>query len=405
MDLRITMNQMNIRYKAIAFWLFIGAGLGWVGNAAYDGNFTRDDYASGAAEEADLSLFWNVWETLKEGYVNTDQLNDQKQVYGAISGMVEALDDPYTVFMTPEETESFHASLGGELEGIGAELTIEEGMLVVVSPLKGSPAEQAGLQPGDYVYMVNGEPTSDMTLFEAISAIRGEGGTTVELTIVRENASDPIIMTITRAKIDVPSVESEIVQQDGKTISVISMYQFGDNTLEVFKNAAREALLQDVDGIVLDLRLNGGGYLDVSVEILSDFFEEEQKAVIVKRRNDDNQIIYTSGNGQLKDIPLVVLVNEGSASASEIVAGAIQDYKRGVLIGEKTFGKGSVQELSNLEDGSSIRMTVAKWYTPNDRSIDHEGIVPDTVIEMESSEIGKETDTQMQAALDYLSQL
>lgn len=379
--------------------------MGWTANALVDGKLTIDDYVSSSTEEADMSLFWNVWDTLNESYVNTDKLDQQKQVYGAIAGMVEALDDPYTVFMTPDETESFHQSLGGELEGIGAELTQEEGILTVVSPLKGSPAEAAGLQPGDIVYMVDGELTSDMTLFDAITAIRGESGTTVELTILRKGESEAIVMTITRGTIDVPSVESEVVTQGDKKISVISMYQFGDNTLEAFRNSAREAVLENVDGIILDLRLNGGGYLDVSVEVLSEFFEEEQKAVIVKRRNDDNQIVYTAGNGQLSAIPLVVLVNEGSASASEIVAGAIQDYKRGVLIGTKTFGKGSVQELANLEDGASIRMTVAKWYTPNDRSIDHEGITPDTIVEMESSEIGEETDVQMQSALEYLSNL
>ncbi len=396
---------MNIRYKAIFFWLLVGAGMGWTANALVDGKLTIDDYVSSSTEEADMSLFWNVWDTLNESYVNTDKLDQQKQVYGAIAGMVEALDDPYTVFMTPDETESFHQSLGGELEGIGAELTQEEGILTVVSPLKGSPAEAAGLQPGDIVYMVDGELTSDMTLFDAITAIRGESGSTVELTILRKGENEAIIMTITRGTIDVPSVESEVVTQGDKKISVISMYQFGDNTLEAFRNSAREAVLENVDGIILDLRLNGGGYLDVSVEVLSEFFEEEQKAVIVKRRNDDNQIVYTAGNGQLSAIPLVVLVNEGSASASEIVAGAIQDYKRGVLIGTKTFGKGSVQELANLDDGASIRMTVAKWYTPNDRSIDHEGITPDTIVEMESSEIGEETDVQMQSALEYLSNL
>jgi carboxyl-terminal processing protease len=399
------MKKMNIRYKAIFFWLLVGAGMGWTANALVDGKLTIDDYVSSSTEEADMSLFWNVWDTLNESYVNTDKLDQQKQVYGAIAGMVEALDDPYTVFMTPDETESFHQSLGGELEGIGAELTQEEGILTVVSPLKGSPAEAAGLQPGDIVYMVDGELTSDMTLFDAITAIRGESGTNVELTILRKGENEAIIMTITRGTIDVPSVESEVVTQGDKKISVISMYQFGDNTLEAFRNSAREAVLENVDGIILDLRLNGGGYLDVSVEVLSEFFEEEQKAVIVKRRNDDNQIVYTAGNGQLSAIPLVVLVNEGSASASEIVAGAIQDYKRGVLIGTKTFGKGSVQELANLEDGASIRMTVAKWYTPNDRSIDHEGITPDTIVEMESSEIGEETDVQMQSALEYLSNL
>lgn len=394
----------KVKFKVIAFWLIIGAVIGWQGSKITNGKLSIPN-TNTQEEKADISLFWSVWEALNQSYIDSSRLNSQNQVYGAISGMVSALGDPYTVFMTPTETNAFHKSLEGALEGIGAELTVKEERLTVVSPLKGSPAEKAGLEPGDFVYMVDGKTTSDMTLFEAITTIRGEKGTTVELTIIRAGVNEPIILKITRDTVNVPSLESEFVEHDGKNIQIISIYQFGDNTLEAFSEAVRNALLERPDGIILDMRENGGGYLDVSVNVLSEFLSEEEKAVIVKKKNSGNEVLYTSGNGKLADIKMVVLVDEGSASASEIVAGALQDYKRAVLIGEKTFGKGSVQELSTLEDGSSLRMTIAKWYTPNDRSIDETGIEPDIKIEADSSEIGTENDSQMQEALNYLSKL
>jgi len=338
-------------------------------------------------------------------YVDFSSVEEEQQVYGAVSGMVESLGDPYSVFMTPEETEQFQSSLSGELEGIGAELTVRDGQLVIVSPLKDSPAEIAGVLTGDYIYEVDGEPTAEMTLWEAIMNIRGEVGSEVILTIVREGEAEPIEIPITRAAIQVPSVEVTYDEVDGLTIGTVALYQFGDDTYNEFKDALRDLELNDADSMILDLRLNGGGFLDVSIDILGEFFADEVKGVIIKRRNEDNEIMYTQGDGMIADMPVVVLIDEGSASASEIVAGALQDFDRALLMGEQSFGKGSVQALSQLTDGSSLRLTIAKWYTPNDRTIHEVGITPDVLIEMETSEIDTENDVQHQAALDYLSEL
>ncbi len=397
------MKEKSVNYKALIVWILIGFTFGWVSNGIFKSETAAGEIiiSQDGSSTANLSLFWDVWNALEKSYVDTEKLSTQNQIYGAIGGMVNSLDDPYTVFMTPEETTSFHQSLGGELEGIGAELTVKEGLLMVISPLKGSPAEKAGLLPGDYIYMVDGKLTSDMTLFEAINAIRGAPNTDVELTVVRKDSPEPIIMKITREKINVPSVELEYKDN----IAVLSISQFGDNTYSEFEEAVSQLLLKPADALILDLRLNGGGYLDTSVEMMSEFFKDKVKAVIVKRRDQDNEIIYTKGNGKLTDIKIAILINEGSASASEILAGAFQDYKRAIIIGTKSFGKGSVQELSSLTDGSSLRMTIAKWYTPNDRTIDHTGITPDTIVEMESSKIGTEEDIQLQSAIDYLKKL
>lgn len=397
------MKDKSVNYKALVIWILIGFTVGWVSNDILKTEITNGEIVISAEspEDVDLSLFWDVWSSLKKSYIDTDKLDVQKEVYGAIGGMVNSLGDPYTVFMNPDETNSFHQSLGGELEGIGAELTVQDGLLMVISPLKGSPAEKAGLLPGDYVYLVDGKPTSDMTLFDAITAIRGAPGTSVELTIIRKDMKDPIVVKITREKINVPSVELEYKDN----IAVLNVSQFGDNTYAEFEEAVSQLLLKPADGLVVDLRLNGGGYLETSVQMLSEFFKDEVKAVIVKRRDQENEIMLTKGNGKLTDVKMVVLINEGSASASEIVAGALQDYKRAVIMGVKSYGKGSVQELSTLSDGSSLRMTIAKWYTPNDRTIDHTGITPDTVVEMESSKIGTDDDIQLQAAVDYLKKL
>ena len=379
--------------------------MGWQANLTFGSTTSQDSQESMNAEEVNMDLFWDVWNTLDSKYVDTGKIDAQSEIYGAISGMVESLDDPYSVFMTPDETEQFQSSLNGELQGIGAELTVEEGQLVVVSPLKDSPAEQAGVLPGDYIYMVDDEPTAEMTLWEAIMNIRGEPGTDVKLTILRKEVDEPIELTITRQEIIVPSVDLVFEEREGKTLAHLSIYQFGDDTYDEFEAAVREVLLQNPDGMVLDLRLNGGGYLDSSVEIMSEFFDDKQTGVIVKRRDAADELVKTTGAGQLKDLPLVVLIDEGSASAAEILAGALQDYERAILMGEQSFGKGSVQELTDLSDGSSLRLTIAKWYTPNDRSINEVGITPDITVPMEASELGTENDVQLDAALDYLVNL
>ena len=278
-------------------------------------------------------------------------------------------------------------------------------LLTVIAPLKGSPADQAGLKSGDVIYKVNDEFAADMTLFEAIMKIRGEEGTVVTLTILRDDASDPLELSITRAQIQVPSVSLEYkgAQED---LAYINIYQFSDDTQKEFDESVQALLLHEVKGVILDLRYNGGGYLDVAVDVLSDFIDGKQTAVITKHRDSSkNEIYYTNESGLLKDLPLVVLVNEGSASASEIVAGAIQDLKRGVVMGQQTFGKGSVQVIERLDDGSSLRLTIAKWYTPNDRSIDDIGVLPDTLVAMDPDDEDENIDTQMEAAIRYLETL
>lgn len=355
-------------------------------------------------QSADLSLFWTVWGILDNSYLETSLLqNDQELIYGSIKGLVNSLEDPYTVFMTPEETKQFEENLNGQLEGIGAELGVQDGFLIVLSPLKDSPAEKAGLLPGDIIFQIEGEPTGEMTLFEAIMKIRGQKGTPVTLTIIRADLKEPFDVTIIRDEITVESVTFEILEGN---VAYVSINQFSDNTGEEFNTAVQEILLKNPKGVVLDLRFNGGGYLDISVDILSEFISGEKTAVMIQTRNDNGkESFYVYDNARLPDIPLVVLVNEGSASASEIVAGAIQDHKRGLVMGKETFGKGSVQEVELLEDGSSLRLTIAKWLTPSGRDIEEVGIMPDRTIELTYEDIENNNDTQLEEARKYLENL
>ncbi len=352
---------------------------------------------------ADLTLFWKVWGIVSDAYVDESALDKQTMVYGAIKGMVASLSDPYTVFMTPNETKDFNDSLNGTLEGIGAELTVKNQVLVIISPLKDSPADKAGLLPGDVIYKIDGNLTSDMTLFEAITKIRGTKGTKVTLTILRKGKKDPFDVAITRDDVNVESVSME---DKGNGIFYIAINQFSDNTQPEFDDAVQKILLKNPKGIIMDLRYNGGGYLDGSVSILSDFLQGHQVAVTIKKRDPkDNETMYVTGNAPLANVPLVVLVNAGSASASEIVAGAIQDHKRGEIMGEQTFGKGSVQEVDQLNDGSSLRITIAKWYTPNDKNISEVGITPDIVVPMTEADAEAKKDPQLDAAMKYIQGL
>lgn len=355
-----------------------------------------------AAQPLNLGLFNDVLSILETYYVDPTDLDREKELYGAVKGLVNSLGDPYTVFMTPTETVDFQQNLEGTLQGIGAELTMRNDLLTVIAPLKGSPAETAGLKPGDVIYKVDDKMVADLSLFEAIMAIRGAEDTSVRLTIVR-GKQDPIELTIQRAKITLPSVELEFLG-DEESIAHLTISQFNDQTQMEFDKKVQEILLKNVKGIVLDLRYNGGGYMDLAIDVLSDFLDGKKKAVITKPRDAaKNEIFYTNESGLLKNIPLAVLVNTGSASASEIVAGAIQDYERGVVIGEKTFGKGSVQIVERLDDGSSLRLTIAKWFTPNDRSIDEVGILPTIAIANNPDEPA--SDAQLDKAVEYLRNL
>ena len=355
-------------------------------------------------KNVDLSLFFDVWTELDSRYVDgTKVLDNQNFIYGSIKGLVSSLEDPYTVFMTPDETKEFEENLNSQLEGIGAELTVKDGMLVVLSPLKDSPAEKAGLKPGDIIFEINGETTSELTLFDAIMKIRGPKGTEVTLTIIRNELDEPFEVKITRDEINVESITFE--RLDGN-IAYVSVNQFSDNTAEEFEKAVNDILLSSPKGVIIDLRYNGGGYLDIAVEIVSEFIEGKKPAVLIKTKDGkEDETFNTTGNARIPKTPLVVLVNEGSASASEIVAGAIQDAKRGLIMGQKTFGKGSVQEVELLRDGSSLRLTIAKWLTPSGRSINEVGITPDRIVEQKAEDMDKNIDTQLEEAKNYLINL
>lgn len=377
---------------------------GFLGGASVDAERERniEDDVVDSGIDVDLGLYWTILDQLDSYYVDEEALDEQKILYGSIKGLVNSLEDPYTVFMTPDESKSFNDSLEGTLEGIGAELTVEGNNLVIVSPLRDSPAEKAGLLPGDIIFMIEDELAGEMTLFDAIMSIRGEKGTTVTLTIIRENLEDPFDVSIVRDTIDIESVTLEKLDEG---IIYLSVNQFNDKTNDDFGKAVSEMILDNPNGLIVDLRFNGGGYLDIAIELLSYLLPADAEAVVVKQRGEEDNTMLTNGNPKILNVPLVVLINEGSASASEIVAGAIQDHERGLIMGTQSFGKGTVQEVDSFPDGSSIRITIAKWFTPDGRDIDEIGLVPDVIVEITDEDIENEYDSQKEEAVQYLLDL
>jgi carboxyl-terminal processing protease len=355
---------------------------------------------SATVGDLDITTFDQVWRTVEDKFVDVEKLDAQKMFYGAMKGVVAALGDPHSEFLDPEESEEFLDSLEGDITGIGAEIGERDEILTVVSPLRGSPAEAAGLLPGDKIYKIDDEFASDFTVFEAVRKIRGEIGTDVTLTIFRDEEISPREIAITRDFIDIESVYTEM-RDDG--IAVVTVNTFADDTADEFQKALVDLSLQNPDGIVLDLRFNGGGFLDAAIEMASDLLVGGTVVQIHEREKSD-EIIPASGRPILPMVPLVVLINEGSASASEILAGALQDAGRATLLGETSFGKGTVQELiSDFADGSTLRITVAKWFTPAGHDVDGIGITPDIVVEFTADDYSSERDSQLAAAVEFLA--
>ena len=347
------------------------------------------------------AIMWGVWRLLQKNYITPERLKTQEMLYGAVGGLVAALGDPYTVFMTPSENDDFHESLQGKLEGIGAELTLREGDVIVVAPLKGSPASEAGLQPEDIIVKVNDKEVEGQTLAKVVEQIRGPKGTSVRLSILRSGEDELLDINIVRDEIKVPSVEFEVKKTATGSVGYIALNQFGDGSVDEVRRALESFEGEDIAALVFDVRYNGGGYLEGAVE-LSSFFLKDGKVVSVQRRSGDPVHHYVSGHVLEADLPVAVLINEGSASASEIFAGALQDHKRATIIGKKSFGKGTVQEVFDLPGGSSIRITTAKWLTPNGRDLGSEGIIPDIDIDRTREDREKKRDPQLDAALEWL---
>ncbi len=347
------------------------------------------------SQNLDFTSTEKVYDLLKQKF--DGELDMTKLSDGMKRGLVGAAGDPYTVYMSEQEAKEFQADLEGTFTGIGAELGKRNDKLVVISPLEGSPAQKAGLQPGDEIVKIDADDATKLSVDEAVNKIRGEAGTEVTLGIIRENV--PIEVKITRAQINIPSVTSEII--DG--VGYLKINRFSDDTAELASKAATDFKAQNVKGVVLDLRNNGGGLVDSAVKVSGLWLNKQ--VVVEEREGGRTRTVLKSGdNAPLAGVPTVVLINEGSASASEIVAGALRDHNAAQLIGMKSFGKGSVQELINLSDGGKLKVTVARWFTPGGKNIDKEGISPDIQVERTIEDFNANRDPQKDRALQEVRQ-
>lgn len=349
-------------------------------------------------QDVNFNLFWDVWDTLKREYVDKEKLNEKEMFYGAIAGMVASTKDPYTVFMDPKISTEFEESLTGTFEGIGAEIGIRNDVLTIIAPIEDSPAEKAGIKAGDKVYAINDESTTGISVEEAVRKIRGPKGTEVKLTISRDGLEKAQEIKVTRDVIVIKSVKTELREDN---IYVVKVSSFNDDTGALFDEAVNDIIKKNPRGVVLDLRNNPGGYLETAVRMASEWIDE---GVVVTEKFSESEKNDFSAKGKagLKDYKTVVLVNQGSASASEIVAGALQDYGKAKIIGMKTFGKGSVQTVEDFKDGSSIKITVAKWLTPKGHYINEQGIKPDIEVEMAEKDFEEGKDPQMDRAVEEL---
>lgn len=355
-------------------------------------------------DAVDFSLFWDAYNKLHEHFIGKETITDQKVMYGAIGGMTKSLEDPYTSFFNPEEAKMFQQDLAGSFDGIGVEVGIKKEQLTVIAPLKDTPGEKAGLKAGDIIVKINGVSTADMSTDQAISMIRGKKGTQVTLTIFREGFTETKDIAITRDTIKVNSVDWEL---KNNKVAYIAIHQFDQSLSEDFKKVAFDILASGAKKIVLDLRNNPGGYLEVSQDIAGWFLNPDQVVTIEDfGKGKEQQLYKTQGNGLFARYPVVVLMNKGSASASEILAGALRDNRGVKLIGEKSFGKGSVQEVIPLRDGKSfLKITIAKWLTPKGSSISEVGLAPDVKAEITEADFEAGKDPQLQKALDIIKGL
>ncbi len=343
--------------------------------------------------------FWETWDIVHDQYID-QPLDDEALMRGAIRGMLEAIGDPYTAYMDPDEYRQANAPLEGEYEGIGAWVDITGEYLTIISPMPNSPAERAGLKADDKIIAVDGEDMTGIDGNLVLRRVLGPEGTPVRLTIQRPATAETFDVVIVRERIVVPAVEGRLLEQN---IAYIQLYTFGDNTTSDLRRILGELLAEKPLGLILDLRNNGGGYLNTAVEVMSEFIPAGE-VVLYEKFSDGSRRTFTAKRGGLAiDIPLVVLVNEGTASASEITAGAIQDYGRGVVVGTTTFGKGTVQNwvaLSN--DNGAVRVTIARWLTPKERTIAQVGLTPDYIVELIEDDIAAQRDPQLDKAVELL---
>jgi len=350
-------------------------------------------------KDVNFDLYWNTWNLIKDQAYNKD-IPDTKLFYGSLQGMVASLDDPYSVFMTPSDATQFQDDLKGNFEGIGAEIAVKNNQLIIVAPLDDSPAMKAGLKPKDYILKINGTSTSGMSSQDAVVLIRGAKDTKVVLNIYRDGWTEAKDIEIIRGQIVVKSLTWET--KSNGTVAWVKVRQFNDDTMPLFDQVINKITADTrIKSVVLDLRSNPGGYLETAIQMAGEWDGEQ---VVVSEKNRDGVETFHKAytNPRLANYKTIVLVDGGSASASEIVAGALKDWGKAQLVGMKTFGKGSVQNLNDLPDGSQIKLTIAKWFTPNGLSIDEQGIEPDTEVDLTEEDYNKDRDPQLNKALELL---
>lgn len=401
--MKLNLKQIRLTVLITAFIILVG-GIGyWLGGQGLTVNIggpekVTIDRTTPADKNIDFSLFWTAWDRLAASYLDKTALKPQEMIYGAIKGMVASLGDPYTVFLPPQENKEAKEDLNGAFEGVGIQLGYIDEQLAVIAPLSGMPAEKAGVKAGDLILKVDERETTDMTLPEAVSLIRGPKGTTVKLTLLHQGEKEPYVAEIIRSTIIVPSVEVVFLEEN---IAHLKLMRFGERTSDEWATAVNQILTHQpiVKGVILDLRNNPGGYLSGSVFIASEFLSS---GTVVKQEDAaGNQESYSvDRQGMLFYQPLVVLVNQGSASASEIVAGVLQEYKRAKIVGDKTFGKGTIQEAEDLPGGAGLHITTARWLLPSGESIDNNGVIPDNQV---ADDPTTEEDEQLQEAIKILA--
>ncbi len=352
----------------------------------------------------DFSLFWDAYGELQKNFLDPSKITDQKIVYGAIEGMTNSLGDPYTTFFDPDQAKRFQQDLAGSFEGIGVEIGIKNDLLTVIAPLKGTPGEKAGLKSGDTIIKINGQDASNMTADQSVDLIRGPKGTSVTLTISRDGWTSTKDIKIIRGTITVPSIDLSF--KNGGDTAYLQIYQFDSTLRDDFKADALKILQSKAKNIVLDLRDNPGGYLDIAQDLAGWFLQTGQTVTIEDFGKGKAQQIYKAdGNSSLADYPIVILINQGSASASEILSGALRDDRNVKLIGTKSFGKGCVQEVVELRGGSFIKITIANWLTPKGNSITDVGLTPDIKVDMTDQDIQQQKDPQLDKALEIIKTL
>lgn len=357
-----------------------------------------------AFEGMDLGLMKRVLDLTTDKYVDADKIDRQKITYGAISGMINAIGDPYTVFFNPDDTKSFFDDMAGKFSGIGVQIDEKDGEIKVVAPIKGTPADRAGILAGDTIFEVDKNPVAGITIDKVVSMIKGAKGTKVTIGILRGKNNQVKTFEIIRDEIVMPSIDLSIKEIDQeKRVGVLTIYHFSNSSAQDFNKIANEMLAQKVDGIVLDLRNNPGGLLDQADSIAGWFLKTEEIILVETDKYGEKRVHKSEGPALLENIPTVILVNEGTASAAEILAGALRDDRKIDIIGKQTFGKGVVQEVIDLDDGSSLKVTVSKWFTPSGELIQDTGIKPTIEVELTKEDYDNGNDTQLKKALEQLA--